>query len=70
MHLGSIDFSYIAWDDFVAVLGWLLLAGPAAVWFAGQLGFLPRGRNIGIYTPVLTAFLGVMILSQERRWPF
>jgi hypothetical protein len=47
-----------------------LLAGPAAVWLAGQLGFLPRGRSIGIYTPVLTAFLGVMILTQMRRWPF
>jgi hypothetical protein len=70
MHFGSIDLSYIAWDDFVAALGWALLAGPAAVWLAGQLGFLPRGRSIGIYTPVLTAFLGVMILTQMRRWPF
>ncbi len=70
MHLGSIDISYISWDDFVAALGWILLAGPASIWLAGQLGFLPRGRNIGIYTPVFTAFLGAVILTQMRRWPF
>ncbi len=70
MQVGGIDLTYGVGADAVALIGWLLLAGPASIWLGGQLGFLPRGRNIGITTTMLTAFLGVVILAQMRRWPF
>jgi hypothetical protein len=70
LQMGGIDFTNGPWNAGLQVLGWALLVLPAIAWFAGQIGVWRKGRNIGFYTPVFTAFVGFMILNKLQRWPF
>jgi hypothetical protein len=51
-------------------VGWVLLIGIPAIWFIGQIGLLNVARRIGVYTPMLTAFVGSLILFKLQAWPF
>ena len=51
-------------------LGWVLMVGVPTVWLAGQLGIVNSARRIGLFTPMLTAFVGGLILFQMQAWPF
>jgi hypothetical protein len=70
MQLGGINLMYGPWADALALLAWVLLVGPALLWFAGQIGLSRQGQNVGVYTPMFSAFIGVVILNQLHRWPF
>ena len=68
--LGGFKLYYGFWADLLVAVGWMLLVGPALVWFAGELGIWRRARNIGATTPLLTAFIGGIILNRMQAWPF
>jgi hypothetical protein len=59
------DFRFVA-----TIAGWILLFGVPGVWFAGLIGVSESARRIPIFTPCLTALVGVVILFSLQRWPF
>lgn len=54
----------------LVALAWLLLLGVPLIWLAGQLWLFTPARRMGVFTPVVAAFVGAFMLRELHSWPF